>query len=741
MTATPSRLPTQKNVAAVVLRWGPRGAASTLEKLRRAPSLRGVPVIVEGALGVKPAGADALATTLDELEKVLAASVKARRLVERDDFSRLKLELLLELHQLSGRSEAQALAVLAAQRLESALRAEHAEVMLLEPGETLSAFLIDKRGLTPVDLAASPLLRRVLEVQQPVASGSSIAIPIAHDGMGPVAIILRRTVPLELDERDFVVALGATLASAFSQQRAQRDVAKTREALQAAYVERYRELLDMNRRLKVLDRKKDELMAVLSHDLRAPLNVLLGHSHLLLTDGTLPAPLQPSVEAVQRTSQRLLALVESLLEQSREDEASRIVLFSKTMDVAETCQEAVGDLQVLAPKRGLTLRAEAPMSLMVQGDELKLRQVLQNLITNAIDHANGATQVVVRAKLRTRPDGDVALVEVRDNGHVDDPDSLLLAFERSKGLGLAICRDFVERHGGEIWAEAPRDGGALFAFTLPLSAGTRTPAPRPDVPLVLIADADPVFVRSCTLAFSGHYRVEVARDGDDVVEKTKRLNPDVLVLDAFMPRRDGLDALRELREYPATSRIPVLLVSGNAELTHKLSSHELGANGVLTKPFAMTVLLSLVQEVLQRTARGRPGTGPGIDQLTGLFDHVGIVNRLEQELDRSVRYGRPLMLSALVPRSVPPADELVRVAAALRAELRAPDLIGHVGHGTFVVVSPETSAEAGRLLIDRLMATLEGLGLKYLSRVTDVRDSQASAERLIEQLLGEVRRV
>ena len=727
-------------VDAVVIAGSARTTGTALEAIRRHPALKSVPVLVDGSESpgaFRNLGVDAIANDLEELERQLAASIRARRLTDRDELVRHRLELLLEV----SRSVAQGvpvaeLAMPIARRLEQALGCEQVSVLQIEGTGPKKAWLIDGSGAkTPVDLAVSPALRAALEQRGPVASDGAWVFPFAGQMEGLAALLLRRPQPLEQEERDFLDAVGHALLAALERERSHAAIDQTRSDLERAYVDRYKELLDANSRLKAIDRKKNELLAVLSHDLRAPLNVLLGHSHLLVTDQSLDASAKASSEAIQRTTRKMLELIENLLDKSRGQE--RTVLFTRALDVAETCQEVVRDLQILARQRGVLLRAEAPMSLMVLGDEQKIRQVLQNLLTNALTHANQVTEVVLRARLKPRPDGDVALVEVKDNGKLADPNALLLAFERSRGLGLAICRDYVERHGGEIWAEAPPEGGALFVFTLPIrQEQTARGASRGlDAPLVLLAEDDPVFLRVATMGLSGHYRVETARDGQQAVERAKALNPDVIVMDVFMPRRDGLDALRELKATPQTRDIPVLLVSGNPELTEKIRSIDVGAVDHLTKPFPLSTLLTRVTEAIQRSPRLQSAGAPGNDSETGLFDHLGIVNRLTQELSRSGRYARPLTIAVLKPSS-PPGERVRACAALIRKELRTPDVVGHLGGGVLALILPETGPEEARPLVARLCELLKKEDVVYRSKVADVRDLGTSPDAILEQVLA-----
>ncbi len=729
----------QRRPDAIVISLPTRSASTAVRKLKQSTSARGVPLVFDGnQVSAKALGkldVDVVARSLDELEHQLLAGIRARRVADHDELVRRRLELLLEITRASAdRVSVSKLVAVVAQRLRAALGCEQARVLQFEGEGPKKALLVDETGRTTIDLAVSPTIRRAIETREATGAEGTWVHPVPHEPDTFVALVLRRAAPLEQEEKDFLSAVAFALSNLAERVEAEASVTKTRTSLEAAYLERFRELQETNQRLKALDRRKNELLAVLSHDLRAPLNVQLGHSHILLTDGTLPAPLKPSAEAIQRSSRKMLELVESLLEGARGDDG-RIVLFTKAMDVAETCQEAVNDLQILARERGIALRVEAPLSLEVVGDEQKIRQVLQNLITNALKHASGAKTVIVRARLKPQPDGDVALVEIRDDGVVEDANALLLAFDRSSGLGLSICRDYVERHGGEIWAEAPSGGGAVFSFTLPIRQGrpARKPVATPGAPLVLLAEDDPVFARVCTMGLSGHYRVELVRDGNEAVAKAKALVPDLIVMDVFMPNRDGLDALRELQQTPTTEHIPVLLISAHADLSEKLRALELGHVDTLTKPFSLSQLLTRVGHALKRSTTEVAAVG--LDAETGLYDQLGLVNRLEQELSRSGRYGRALSVGILKPaRGAPETPS--ELAVALRQALRSPDVVAHLGGGVFAFVLPETPIARARQVTSRLQELLTAEAGEYLSKLVDVREGTHGAEALLEQLLA-----
>ncbi len=720
---------------AIVVAAGGRNVAALVRTVRKQSWLRHIPVLVDqGTLPsgeVKSLDVDGIAGSSADLEKMLRASVAARRLEHQEQLVRRRLELLVEMSHASRLSENLTKTVVT--HIKDVFQCRSVALLSLFGAGPTTAQWLDGKRTVAVDLSVSPKLRGAVEQHTPVFLDNAWLVPLR----GPIAAVrLKREAPLTAEEVDFLHAVGLAFERVHSVQQTTESQLKTRDTLESAYVERYRELIEANRRLNAVDRRKNELLAVLSHDLRAPLNVQLGHAHLLLSDSELADSLKPSVQAIQRSAKRILEMIEGLLEKSRLGEG-RLPLFSKSMDVAETCHEAGRELGILATEKGLTLSVEVPISLFVLGDELKIRQVIQNLVTNALTHARGASKVTLKAILKKRPDGDVAQIEVQDNGVVEDPNAVLLAFDRSKGIGLSIAREYVERHGGEIWAEAPPTGGARFAFTLPVRAERKAPqrTSASAAPLVLVAEDDPIFARMCEVGLSSKYRVELLRDGSEVIARSKALMPDAIVLDVFLPHRDGLELLRELKGLPETAHIPVVLISGLPDIDEKLRSLDLGAFDFLTKPFPLSVLLGRLSAAVSRSNGGATNGLPGSDRETGLFDHFGMLNRLNEEMNRSAHYRRPLTVAVLHPADHPPGD-IPLAARTVRKSLRTPDVVAHIGHGVWAVLLPETSDLEAVPVLERLAERLRDSGTAYVIRALDVGASTQTGEAILENLLS-----
>ncbi|HET9452459.1 MAG TPA: ATP-binding protein, partial [Aggregicoccus sp.] len=662
---------------------------------------------------------------------------------------------------------------IAVDKIGRVISTDRCSVVLVEATQPRVASVVATReapalGALDLDLARYPELRRALETRQPVHVEDASRDPLmseVRDAITPLGVrsilvqplicqddlvgalflrMSRAEASFDREDQEFARAVAAALANSIRNAQLHTALRRKHEDLESAYVDRYRELSEANRRLKELNRFKDELIAVCSHDLRAPLQILLGHGRLMLDEALEPQQ-QSSVEAMVRQGRKILELVESLLEKGK-GEAVRLSLEPRLVDLSQLCRESTQELEILAAERQVTLRHDCSETLMAIGDATKLHEVLQNLITNAIHHATVAGTVHVRAQRLKRPDGDAARVVVQDDGRGIPSDQLHLVFDRYRhgpggtGLGLAICKEFVELHGGEIWAETPPEGGCAFVFTLPLAQQAQRALPQAtpvaEQPRVLVIEDEPEVAAQLTEALRSRYRVELARDGQEGLAKARALHPDLVVMDVFLPRLDGLDCAVALKSSSDTADIPVILLSAHQGVVEKVRALNLGAVDYLTKPFQALELLARTERALQQRGSARAGLERrgGSDPVTGLFDHAGLVARLDQEISRSRRYERPLSVAVLRPER-PLFDVPPNIGDVIRLRLRAPDILGHLGSGIFTVVLPECGEQASRLVIDRLLPDLAAAtGTTYQAAVKDIAQDVDSVDRLLERL-------
>ncbi|MDQ2805499.1 MAG: response regulator [Chloroflexota bacterium] len=394
-------------------------------------------------------------------------------------------------------------------------------------------------------------------------------------------------------------------------------------------------------RTRELERLKDEFLAIVSHELRTPLAAILGYSDLMLrgAHGPLTAKQTRSQEAVKRNAQRLLTLINDLLDVSKL-EARSVELHPTTLDLHAAVPKAVAGVQVLAAERGVSLSHEiADRVPPVWADEDRLQQVMTNLLSNAIKFTPSGGTVLVRVQPSALPatapadhaesaltPREVAsvVISVQDTGvgleaaalpHIWDrfyqADSTTSRRFGGTGLGLSIVKTLVELHGGHIAAtSAGADRGSTFLFRLPLApslpvppplpdatldaeAGTPAAPAEPDTPLVLVIEdnADLAAIVRGMLEGAG-YRVAVAADGTAGLAAAGRLRPAAILLDLLLPQAGGWDVLQRLKADPTTADVPVVVVS---ILEQQRLGLLLGATGYLVKPLDRDRLLGLLR--------------------------------------------------------------------------------------------------------------------------------------------------
>ena len=360
-----------------------------------------------------------------------------RRIAER-------MAMLLDITQAATSSlELEQILKIAVEKVSQVLPTDRCSVVLVDSPSSTEAVVMatrerdDYRPIT-IDLSKYPELRRSLQTREATYIEDALEDPLMADVMPAIAPLgvksilvqplisqddlvgalflrlSRRRGAFGPEEQEFAKAVAAALANSVRNAKLHASVQKKRDDLELAYVERYRELTEANRRLRELARFKDELIAIISHDLRAPLQVTLGHGRML-EDANLPGDLRTSAEAIVRQSRKILKMVESLLDRGKGEQA-RVALDVQLLDVGRVARDCAFELEILAAERGVTLSAHAPERLPVMGDELKLREVLQNLITNGLEHAAKKGTVLVEGEVLHRPDGPVVKVVVQDDG-------------------------------------------------------------------------------------------------------------------------------------------------------------------------------------------------------------------------------------------------------------------------------------------------------------------------------------
>lgn len=372
------------------------------------------------------------------------------------------------------------------------------------------------------------------------------------------------------------------------------------------------------------NRAKSEFLAMISHELRTPLNGILGYAQILLRDKTLGEKYRGNINVIQQSGLQLLTLINDVLEFSK-IEAGKLELNLSDINLVDFLRSIEEIIRIKAEQKGLNfvcnVTADSPCGIRADGN--RLRQVLLNLLANAVKFTDQG-HVVFDVALHAGSDGSARVrFEVRDTGiGIDDEHQTFLfrPFEQfgeesrrigGTGLGLAISQQLVKLMGGEIRVKSRLNEGSTFWFELYLPAasgeiGRRQPAaiatgysgPRKKV---LIVDDVPVnrAVAVEMLAALGFETFE-AGDGRLGIEEAERLNPDVILMDIFMPGLNGQDSIRELRAKAGSlSKVPIIATSASAASSDKLRSMTAGADAFLSKPIEQNQLLEQIATLLK----------------------------------------------------------------------------------------------------------------------------------------------
>ncbi|GGS72486.1 hypothetical protein GCM10010156_34190 [Planobispora rosea] len=313
-----------------------------------------------------------------------------------------------------------------------------------------------REHIHPDDIPAFEAYRTTL------ASGEPSEVEFRITGAdGVVRWLWTRAIPRREDDRLFIDGISTNVTE-------RHQLAEERERLLVREQEQVR-------RLRELDRMKDELVAMVSHELRSPIGAIRGYAEMLLDEPGLPDEHRMFVDVIDRKSAHLQRLVDDLLDLARFD-AGHINLDSRQLSLAELTCQAADDHRPAAEAKGLTLDTDLVTGVTLQADPVRLRQVLDNLLSNAIRYTPPGGTVF----LAVRHDDGGAVVTVADTGIGIPAEQYPQLFDRffrastalqsgikGTGLGLAITRAIVEAHGGTITATPREGGGTVFTVRLP----------------------------------------------------------------------------------------------------------------------------------------------------------------------------------------------------------------------------------------------------------------------------------
>jgi PAS domain S-box-containing protein len=407
---------------------------------------------------------------------------------------------------------------------------------------------------------------------------------------------------------------------------AEASISKTEVAGEKIFTVILRDITERKRAedaLREADRRKDEFLATLAHELRNPLAPIRSAVEILKLEGSPDATSRRARDLIERQLRYLVRLVDDLMDRNRMS-MGRLHLRRERLDLARVLEQAIECARHNLQCAGQALTWDSPPEpIYLDADPVRLEQVFLNLLDNACKYTGRGGRIGLTAKR----DGTDVVVIVSDTGIGIAREHLPRLFEMfvqigaesqpsrgGLGIGLALARGLVEMHGGRIEARSEGSGkGAEFLVRLPIVDEVSEPPSEPPegsddnsqtaARRILVVDDNPDVVESLALFLrvSG-YEVETAHDGPEAVESAARARPDLVLLDIGMPGMDGYAVCRCMRAYPWGKDLAILAMTGWGHEEDRLKTREAGFSGHLVKPVDTAALQRLLAD--PRATRG-----------------------------------------------------------------------------------------------------------------------------------------
>ncbi len=444
--------------------------------------------------------------------------------------------------------------------------------------------------------------------------------------------------PLQTDPEwlDFLETLAGQAAIAIDNAQLFDSLQRANTELECRVTERTAELYKTNAELERASRTKDEFLANMSHELRTPLNSILGLSESLLEQkrGSLNNNQQKSLQIIESSGRHLLDLINDILDLSK-IEAGMFDFYPQPILVDEFCRSCLAFVKTQAFKKSITITyIPDPFVSKIFVDPRRLKQILVNLLTNAVKFTSQDGRVILRVNADLEQ--DLIQFSVIDSGIGIAPEDLQQLFQpfvqvdssltrqyEGTGLGLTLVQKLTDLHGGSVQVESEIGKGSCFTINIPCkqneiakleniqsSAGLSVTeqAEKSEVLLgtvihrstILLAEDNMSSVLTIGEYLESHgYNIVVAHDGLEAIEKAEEINPDIILMDIQMPGMNGLEAIARLHESVRFASLPIIALTALAMPGDRERCLLAGASEYMSKPVSLKTLRQKIEGLMQ----------------------------------------------------------------------------------------------------------------------------------------------